>query len=737
MAGASFPSDHKSDPYSRGATDLPPGEAPSTAMPTDAPDDQPNEEREAEVEKQLFSDEWLVQKSFEIYRDSTDYLDANITNFWERNLAHFNNEHPPGSRYRRKDWRRSRTFRPKTRANVKQQESALANAMFSTLSLVDVAPVNPKDPSQQIAAAVHKALLEYRLGNRMPWFLTVQGAYQNTKVYGLCISKQYWSYREDTNVIPALADDGTPIKDDDGNLMGYEEPVVREDKLCCDLVEPENFRFDAMCDWRNPAGTSPYLIHIVPMYAGEALEMMQNDNPKTGTPAWRQYNLAEILASRRQDFDRTRQAREGRQRIDPAEEQKGNEFTTVWAHCNIVRINGTDWQYWTMGTDLVLSDPVELVKEYPWLEEGERPFVVGYSTIESFRNFPAGDVEQSSPLQTEINEVANQRLDNVKLVLNKRYFVRRGSQVDLDALIRNTPGGGVMMNDPEKDVEIVNTPDVTSSSYQEQGVLGNEFDELVGGFNPASQSGNSVAGQQMGAATAGSVQDYGIKIFIETWMEPVLRQLQRLIAMYETDETIIQLAGEQANAFERMGESKIPDSIFLQNLYVRVDVGMGNTDPMRKVERLVFGVTQIAGLPGAAPRLKVGPIADAVFGALGYRDSSSFMMSEEEWQKHMEENPPGPTEVDVKMRELDIRDETEASRDERERYKIDKQLELEHERILAQQDMQLDNLIAQGNTAKMSDRTKRETEALKLVQQRASEERAAVNSPSPKEGTSK
>ena len=732
MAGASFDTDINGNPtgevYGRTSAELPPGMSPGGSQqshgggglaPSTKKGDETAKPMDAEdTSAEIWSDAWLLQKAEEIHEKSVSYMDANITNTWERNLAFFNNEHAPGSMYRRQDFRRSRTFRPKTRANVKQSEAALANAAFSTLNAVQVSPVNPKDPNQAIAAGIRKALMEHRLQYRMPWFLTVQGAFQNTKVYGICISEQYWDYHEDTDIVPENDEFGEPIRDEEGYALGTEQRIVRRDKLVCDLVEPENFLFDPMCDWRNPADTSPFIVRKYPMYAGEALEMMERNDVKTKRPAWRPYTLAEILATRRDFYHRTRQAREGRQRVDPADLDRGNEFSSVWAHRNIVRINGTDYEYWTMGTELILTDPVPLKEVCPHLREEERPFVVGFSSIEAHRNYPSGDVEQGAPLQSEINMVANQRLDNVKLVLNKRYFVRRGSQVDLDALIRNTPGGGVMMNDTEKDVNVVNTPDVTGSSYQEQGVLSQEYDDLVGGFNPAGQQEQSVAGKQMGAATAGAVNDYGIKIFIETWYEPVLRQLDRLIGMYETDETLIQIAGDAAGAFDKMGVDQIPDSIFLEHLNVHVDIGMGNTDPMRKAERLIFATTQTAQLPGMAMRIKGKQIADAIYGSVGYRDSSQFIMTDEEFQAYLEQNPQGPSEIDVKMRELDIRDETEAARDERERMKIEREMELRAEEMLSKQDMKLDELMAQGNIAKMSDRTKRQTEALKVAQQK-------------------
>ena len=154
---------------------------------------------------------------------------------------------------------------------------------------------------------------------------------------------------------------------------------------------------------------------------------------------------------------------------------------------------------------------------------------------------------------------------------------------------------------------------------------------------------------------------------------------------------------------------------------VHVDIGMGNTDPMRKAERLIFATTQTAQLPGMAGRIKGKQIADAIYGSVGYRDSSQFIMTDDEWAQYQQDNPPGPTEIDVKMRELDIRDETEAARDERERAKLEMEFESRMEELIAKQDMKLDELINQFNMSKMSDKTKRQTEAMKAAQAQTKE----------------
>jgi hypothetical protein len=115
-----------SDPYRRIPQDLPPGESPSGdrsghAMMVD------DESYEGDSDE-ISSDEQLIQTAQTIYRASTDYMDSNITTVWEKNLAHFNNEHAPSTKFRSQSYKRSRVFRPKTRSMTKSSEAALGRS---------------------------------------------------------------------------------------------------------------------------------------------------------------------------------------------------------------------------------------------------------------------------------------------------------------------------------------------------------------------------------------------------------------------------------------------------------------------------------------------------------------------------------------------------------------------------------------------------------------------------------
>ena len=697
--------------YGRDAADLPPGDKPADASGNAA----------STGDAVPFSDDWLLAKARAVHTNSTDYMEANVTAAWQRSVAHFRSEHAPGTGYSQSGFKRSKTFRPKTRAMIKGHEAACAVAVFGTTHVADVTPHDETDKQAVISAEVTKTLMQHRLSTPV-WFLTVLGAYQDTKVYGICASHQYWDYRVVEDIIPEMDEYSQPVTQEDPETgekvaMGRAEVRVLADEPCIELIEPENLRFDPMCDWRQPAKSSPYIEWLRPMYAGDVLQMMENPDPRK---KWRSYDLSQILSSREPGTERVRQAREGKGRIDPTQQQSMDEMATVWVHFIVYRHEGVDFGWWTLGTQHVLTDAIPLTELYPHLKPGDRPFVIGYSSVEAHRNYPAGDVEQTAPVQAEINDIANQRLDNVKLVLNKRYFIRRGSQTDLDALMRNVPGGGVMMNDPEKDVQVLNTPDVTGSSYQEQDRLSTEFDEVAGAFSQASVLSNRKLNETVGGmdnirSAAGAVQDLGLTIFFETWLEPVLRQVQQLICAYETDKTVLALAAKKTQLWKRYGIDEVTDDLFRHGLVVQVNCAIGNTDPVRRVERLGAAVERVSVLPGMLERLKSVEISDEVFGSLGFKGSSRFVMSDEEVQANIEKNgpPPPPPEIELKNKELDIRDKDNQLRDERERAKLELQREIAYAELALKQNLTMEELATRLGTEQMKNKTLRDTTALK------------------------
>lgn len=647
---------------------------------------------------------WLSEAR-NVYDASTDYIESSVRSQWERNLYNFQGRH------RDEKDRKSKIFRPKVRSSLRGHEASLAAALFTNNDITSIEGVNPNDKLQEKSAELVGALVEHRLTKTIPWFQTVMGAYQDANVYGCCISKTYWEFemKDIIESVPALDDEGELILDEEGYPVTDEMLVGREvvsDKPVIDLIAPENFRYDPNADWRNPLEDSPYLIEIMPMYAGDVLERMGKVDEKTGAPEWFEYELSEVVAAASAgENESIRQAREGVSQ-DPVEINVKSKHQTVWVHFNIIKKDGVDMAFYTLGTTLLLSDPVPLTD---YFKLGRETYRLGVSSIETHKNNPASLAELGENLQNEVNLLAQQRIENVRLVLNKRYFIRNQGNVDLAALMRNVPGGGVMIEDPNNDVRVIDTPDITSSSYAEQDRLNMDIDEILGTFSQSTVASNrqlneTVGGMNLMASATNTIQEYIMRIFIETWVEPVIRTLVKLEQMYETDQVILAIAQDKAGIKEEMakfaGNPEVLDKLIQQDLTVRINVGMGNTNPEQKVKRIMLAINATANMPGAAEKTDWEEVVKEVFSYAGYGDGARFLKGKDAEQVQ----PPPPPEVQLEQMKQQGRQAEQQAKQQHEAQM--KQMELQ----AAQQSEQM-----KAELSVMETNGKRELELAKLA----------------------
>jgi hypothetical protein len=542
------------------------------------------------MEKDLLA---LAKSTFD---ESTDYIESSLRYQWEKNLYLFRSKHPSGSKYHTQSYKyRSKIFRPKTRSGLRRHCAAAVTAFFSTRESTIIKAQNPSDKDQVVAATLMTHVLEYRLEDTIPWFQTVVGAYTDAMIQGTVISKQYWDFDEKTD---------------------KDEPVV-------DLVPIENFRFSQAATWIDPVASSPYLIHLIPMYVMDIKAKMVGEDAE-----WEYLEDPEISNSIRQSYDAVRSAREGNREDSKEPDGHVRDHDIAWVHENIVRLeDGNDYVYYTLGLQFLLSkEAVPIEDKFP---QG-RPFVVGHVEIEPHKQYPAGVVELGEQVQIEANDIANQRLDNIKLALNKRYFARRAGNVDFKSLTRNIPGSVTLMDDINADVKVEQTADVTASSYQEQDRLSTDFDEITGAFSVGSVASNrklseTVGGMNMLDADANKLAEYQLRVFAETWVAPVLKQLVKLEQEYENDQTILAVAGEKGKLFQKYGVSHVMDYMLDEHLTTTVNVGIGATNPMQRIENLTLAIGTLSQFaPQTVQGLDSKELVEEVMGAVGYRDGSRF-----------------------------------------------------------------------------------------------------------------
>jgi len=551
---------------------------------------------------------WL-KRARDSFRFSTTYIDSNYRKPWDDSIRAFNSQHSSDSKYNGELFRkRSNLYRPKTRAVIRKNEAAAAAAFFSNLDVVDVAASNQSVKEELVSADVTKQLLQYRLTKTIPWFAFLIGSFQDAQVQGLACAHVYWRFIERHDA------------------KGMTESL--EDKPCLDLIPIENLRIDPSAHWQDPINTSPYVIHLMPMYWCDVKDRMTHPNPKG--QRWRKYSASQVFARSDSSDDSTRQARGGVSQ-DPTQQKRDiSDYDIVWVHRHIHRYNGEDWEFYTIASERLLTDP-EPLKDTVW--HGHRPYVMGTTMLETHKPIPSSLPTVTKPLQEEANDVQNQRSDNVKFVLNKRWIAKRGKNVDLSSLVRNTPGGITLADDPEGDIKEISWPDVTQSAYLEQDRIDSDFSDLAGNFNPmqvtAQRSGReSTNTMRMLQGPSNLLTEYMLKTFVETFVQPVLRQLVMLEQHYETDMVIMALAGEKAKVYQKYGVNSMTDAILDKELTVTVNVGMGGTDPQAKVQKFAFALNTYSHIVAKQPPpgVDLKEVFKELMALSGYQDGTRFVI---------------------------------------------------------------------------------------------------------------
>lgn len=646
------------------------------------------------MEDDLLSDkEWVL-----FFKDaltaSSNFQQSKLRSSWSRNYRAFTNRHMNGSKYESFRYRhRSKLFKPKTRAAVRKNDATAASALFSTEDVVSITPERASDRVQVMSARFIHEALNYRLdrNGRMTgpsWFMTAIGARQDSQITGICISKQYWQFEErDVDVLverDVLDENGFPVLDEMGLPM-VEEAIETEtetvyDRIMIDLIPGEHGYVDPTADWRDPIQTGGYFICAYPTRKEDLMHMVEQaaSRNKMGGSAWRtDIDIEKVIdqgqGAEQRQAESVRRAREdGVDRYESRHADANGEV--IWIYECFYRYGGSDWQFWMLGETIMLSDPVPVEEAYPALK-GDRPYVAGVGSLESHKTHPTAPVETWQQLQQELNDITNIRLDAMKMGISPITKIKRGRNIDFKQVQNRGPDAMIMVEDDD-DVTFDRAPTPPSSTQLDLNNLNVDFDELAGVFSQGSvqtnrQLNETVGGMNLLAGASNSMTEFDLRIWVETWVEPVLRQCVRNIQYYESSETVIGVAGEKAGLLsnltapasedaldnkkqEDQDESlpPVPLSVVMEQLEdapisVRVNVGIGAMDSRQKLEKFMAGTKMTMEMLPILAADQIQPDAKEMvqeaWGLLGYKDAARFFKK----TKPQEKGPPEAVQLEM------------------------------------------------------------------------------------------
>lgn len=618
-----------------------------------------------------------ADKLFAIAKAADDL--SNKSDLTKRRAAHarswraFHNEHPDGSRYRHENYaNRSKLFFPKTHSAVIDNCVAFAQALFSTNDVVSVTAERAADPRQSASAAVIQAVLNIRLDRTshksgIPWFHLSVAACQEAQVVGVTISKQYWQYEYLTDVFEVPVDPMRP----DPVVVGMDgQPVqkISKKRVLYDrfIIEPhaaENVIVDTAAPFYEVIQGGAFLIVKHPMHVGDVRTMMKPGRQRMGGGTW--FNVSDdVLLGLARDYNNAavRIARDkGSDRYSSQNSARLNDLQIVWVHENFVRHNGRDYQFWSLGTQRLLSEPIETIEAYPALH-GERPYVMGLAAIEPHNALPMSPVELWRPLQDATNDIGNLGIDTIRQTISPIKKVVRGRKVDLKQLRRMGPDATVMVQEAD-DVTFETMPNNAEAAFAQLDRLAVYQDELSGKFSTSSVQSNrnlneTVGGMKLLSGAATGKTEFNLRVFVETWAEPVIRHCVWNIQYYETDERLLALAGDKAKLTQKYpGADPLEMDLLECEATVRVNLGIGAADPMQRMTKLGGGLKMLedmaaTGVFAGQVTAKAKEIFDEVLGLCGYPESERFF--DFKTPEEASQNQP-PSAEELKAKEIELK----------------------------------------------------------------------------------
>lgn len=184
--------------------------------------------------------------------------------------------------------------------------------------------------------------------------------------------------------------------------------------------------------------------------------------------------------------------------------------------------------YWEDERHIILANRNQVVYDganHYW--HGKKPFIVESFDPKPGEFYGFSAVELIEHLQHELNTNRNQRIDNVSFVLNRMWRVSPNADIDENELISRPHG---IIHAEANEIEPLVTPDVTVSSYNEEQIIKEDMDNVLGA--PAIVRGVDPERRQTATETSVKANSADIKFQVKTMLyENFLERLAIMMDM--------------------------------------------------------------------------------------------------------------------------------------------------------------------------------------------------------------
>ena len=129
---------------------------------------------------------------------------------------------------------------------------------------------------------------------------------------------------------------------------------------------------------------------------------------------------------------------------------------------------------------------------------------------------------------------------------------------------------------------------------------------------------------------------------------------------------VLEIAGKKSKQFQKFGMDKVTDDMLEREMTVNVNVGMGNTDPVTKMQKFLSGIMAFAKISlKPPPGVNLEEVFKEVMALSGYSDGERFSMGNDP-EKAAQAMQLKQLQMKLQQLMIERRDKSEANQVKRE-----------------------------------------------------------------------
>jgi hypothetical protein len=291
------------------------------------------------------------------------------------------------------------------------------------------------------------------------------------------------------------------------------------------------------------------------------------------------------------------------------------------------------WEIWTDTTVMVVLNRCAIVRcdENPY-EHGSKPFIRIVDYLQEGEFWGVGEIEPIEGMQDVTNALWNQRIDNVRLVLNRMFAFDPDNVWDMRDL-KTRPGGGIRVRakdmNPRDVIQWIDTPDVTGSIYQEVAEV-ERMTEKISAVNSYTGGSGDAASYNQTATGASIITEQGnsrfalkVNLAEMTGLSPLAEMYGSILQQFMPEEMSLRILNEDGQKEWIQVTAESLQGGFDYSIEAQSSVV---TESVRKEQsmNLLQTFAQIMNPVTGQPLLSLDALASDVLDAFGIEDKMRY-----------------------------------------------------------------------------------------------------------------